>query len=124
MAGKYKCTNVKFNISDPVQADAYDYLRSHKGDRSYGKIISEAILAINRERHTSENHEKTDSDARLSMTDDDITKLAKLIADNILLNGSHLLGPLPDPSTELNDAEVQFQEDGSLSEAMAAFAFE
>ena len=124
MAGKYKCTNVKFNISDPVQAEAYEYLKVHKGDRSYGKIISEAIMAIRNEDHPSINHESVNPNGQFSLKEDDITRLAKLIADNILLSGYHLSGPLPDPSTELNDAGVQFQEDGSLSEAMAAFAFE
>lgn len=45
---KYKNTNVKFNVEDPIQMEAWNYLHSQKGTDSYAKIIAKAISESNK----------------------------------------------------------------------------
>lgn len=47
MKKTYRCTNVKFCMEDEVQRRAWEYLHSGEcKDGSYGKILSEALVAM------------------------------------------------------------------------------
>ena len=49
MKTEYKNTNVKFNMTDPMQAKAWNYLQEHKGTDSYAKIIAWKAAKRNRQ---------------------------------------------------------------------------
>ena len=114
MPGTYKCTNVKFNMADPLQKEAYRFLQDHKGDKSYGHIISEAIMQMNDPKESDPSIQDNHSTVRAQfvISDDELKKLAEYIAANLPVGEVVPSGPLPGLS------------DDTLSDAMAAFAFE
>lgn len=47
MKGTYRCTNVKFCMEDEKQCRAWEYLHSlSRRDGSYGKVLSDALIAV------------------------------------------------------------------------------
>lgn len=47
MRGTYRCTNVKFCMEDENQRRAWEYLHGlSRRDGSYGKILSDALVAV------------------------------------------------------------------------------
>lgn len=87
MAAKYKNTNVKFNMDDPVQSGAYEYLQKYKGRKSYSRLISEAIVekaeSESLVRYENRDGEHILPDYRFSVTEDGLKLMSELIADRI-----------------------------------------
>lgn len=47
MRGTYRCTNVKFCMEDENQRRTWEYLHSlNRRDGSYGKVLSDALVAV------------------------------------------------------------------------------
>jgi len=51
MAGRYRSSNIKFNMDDENQRMTWEYLKqsSHKKDGSYAKILSDAFVKTMKE---------------------------------------------------------------------------
>ena len=87
MAANHKNTNVKFNMDDPVQASAYEYLQKHKGHKSYSRLISEAIVekaeAESIVRYENRDGEHILPDYNFCVTDEGLKLMSEMIADRI-----------------------------------------
>ena len=84
MKTEYKNTNVKFNITDPMQAKAWNYLQEHKGTDSYAKIIAWAISEANRV------NDGCSQDIRITpvtIKESDVDRIAEKVADRLLDKG-------------------------------------
>lgn len=84
MKTEYKNTNVKFNMADPIQAKAWNYLQEHKGIDSYAKIIAWAISEAN---NVSSGHSQDISKTTATINESDIDRIAEMVADRILDKG-------------------------------------
>ena len=81
---EYKNTNVKFNMTDPMQAKAWNYLQEHKGTDSYAKIIAWAISEANRV------NDGCSQDIRITpvtIKESDVDRIAEKVADRLLDKG-------------------------------------
>ena len=84
MKTEYKNTNVKFNMTDPMQAKAWNYLQEHKGTESYAKIIAWAISEANRV------NDGCSQDIRITpvtIKESDVDRIAEKVADRLLDKG-------------------------------------
>lgn len=84
MKTEYKNTNVKFNMTDPMQAKAWNYLQEHKGTDSYAKIIAWAISEANRV------NDGCSQDIRITpvtIKESDVDRIAEKVADRLLDKG-------------------------------------
>ena len=84
MKTEYKNTNVKFNMADPMQAKAWNYLQEHKGTDSYAKIIAWAISEANRV------NDGCSQDIRITpvtIKESDVDRIAEKVADRLLDKG-------------------------------------
>ena len=84
MKTEYKNTNVKFNMTDPMQAKAWNYLQEHKGNDSYAKIIAWAISEANRV------NDGCSQDIRITpvtIKESDVDRIAEKVADRLLDKG-------------------------------------
>lgn len=84
MRTEYKNTNVKFNMADPMQAKAWNYLQEHKGTESYAKIIAWAISEANR---VNDGCSQDTSTTPAAITESDIDRIAEKVADKFLDKG-------------------------------------
>ena len=78
---KYKNTNVKFNVEDPIQMEAWNYLHSQKGTDSYAKIIARAISEAN--KPTYEPVQPT-YNVSAEISDSDVNRIADRVVDKLL----------------------------------------
>lgn len=84
MKTEYKNTNVKFNMTDPMQAKAWNYLQEHKGTESYAKIIAWAISEANRV------NDGCSQDIRITpvtIKESDVDRIAEKVAVRLLDKG-------------------------------------
>lgn len=81
MKAKYRNTNVKFNMDDPIQAEAWNYLQNHKGTDSYAKIIAKAISEAGR---TSDKSPENKDSALGKISESDVQKIADEVVRGLL----------------------------------------
>lgn len=145
MKKTYKCSNIKFCMDDENQRRTWEYLQSlSRKDGSYGKVLSDAFVAVlDRETQISADDEM---DSRLELAEQEFGKLAELL-DRILEQKFHKMTQemqevfaeqisrgfneyVPEYHSGMNvsadkadtDGMEQMQE-AELSEDMMAFAF-
>lgn len=113
MENKYRSSNIRFNMEDPIQAQAWNILQSQKGTKSYGKIISQA-LTLDSNQKIIEISEKS----------------AQLIAGNILnmlAKNGYVLEQEENSANFHNNSmynESNNYNENYFSSDMAEFAFE
>lgn len=114
MRKTYRCTNVKFCMEDEVQRRAWEYL--HNGeckDGSYGKILSEALVAmLEREKSSSLHLEHVANDIPQETARLVLEGMRELLKETVSTNGTAML----------MDETMQKQED-DIAEDMLDFAF-
>ena len=114
MRKTYRCTNVKFCMEDEVQRRAWEYL--HNGeckDGSYGKILSEALVAmLEREKSNSLHLEHGANDIPQETARLVLEGMRELLKETVSANGTAML----------MDETMQKQED-DIAEDMLDFAF-
>ena len=84
MKTEYKNTNVKFNMTDPMQAKAWNYLQEHKGTDSYAKIIAWAISEANR---VTDGCSQDIRITPVTIKESDVDRIAEKVADRLLDKG-------------------------------------
>ena len=84
MKTEYKNTNVKFNMTDSMQAKAWNYLQEHKGTDSYAKIIAWAISEANR---VNDGCSRDIRITPVTIKESDVDRIAEKVADRLLDKG-------------------------------------
>ena len=114
MKKTYRCTNVKFCMEDEVQRRAWEYL--HNGeckDGSYGKILSEALVAmLEREKSNSLHLEHGANDIPQETARLVLEGMRELLKETVSANGTAIL----------MDETMQKQEE-DIAEDMLDFAY-
>ena len=114
MKKTYRCTNVKFCMEDEVQRRAWEYL--HNGeckDGSYGKILSEALVAmLDKEKSSSLQSEYIAKNIPQETARLVLEGMRELLKESVPTNGTPML----------MDEIIQKQEE-DIAEDMLDFAF-
>lgn len=99
MKANYRNTNVKFNMDDPIQAEAWNYLQNHKGTDSYARIIAKAISEAGR---TSEKISVTNECGVVKISESDVFKIADEVVHRLMEKGTVITADEKNDTSEKN----------------------
>lgn len=120
VAGNYRGTNVKFNMDDSRQREAYQILKKMKGKYSYGVIVSDALLRTYRDTDRPSN--EIDRDGTIipnnyfAITSPDFDRFAEIIVEKMMETDT--MKDLIENMDDLTDDMIEFYKYGRTEEGV------
>ena len=110
-------SNIRFNMDNPTQARAWDYLQDRRGRYSYGQIVSEAIVYM---------IDHPDAVSKCVLDESDVERIADAVCKKMQITGPTMERKHKDSTVQNGMNNGQNREEiahfDTLSDEMFSFA--